>query len=312
MHKTLFLRRFKKAPDGVMRTSGTHIKMRDYFLHCLQHPQLEPYLYFTPDSEVDASDVWAEIPRDRIVRAFALEDYPVLFLTGKDWRFLPKNLNGKKVINLLQSLEQCEPDHQVFRYLKRPAYRISASYEIGAVIRPHVTGVSEVIEYGIPLQMFKADPHKKANSILIWAKKQPEFGAKLFAALQGRGLEIRLLADNIPREQFAQWLGETDIFVALPLDKEGFYLPALEGMASGCVIICPDALGNRAFCIHEKTCLMPKFGNLDEHLQAIDRLLRDRSLKESVRRQGMAMAQSYSMEKEREKFFQFLEKFIFA
>jgi len=295
-----------------MRTSGTHLKLRDYFLYCLQHPQLEPYLYFTPDSDYGASEVWADIPRERIVREIQLDHYPVLFLTGKDWKFLPKSLNGKKVINLLQSLEQCEESHQVFRYLKRPALRICASREIGAAIQPHKNGEAAVIEYGIPLDLFRAATGKKANSILIWAKKQPEFGTKLFETLKARGLEVALLVENIPREQFAQRMGESGIVISLPLDKEGFYLPALEAMASGCAVICPDAIGNRAFCIHEQTCLMPKFGDLDDHLLMVERLLAEQALKENLRRQGMAMAESYSMEKERENFYRFLEKYILA
>jgi len=293
-----------------MRTSGTHIKIRDYFLHCLQHPQLEPYLYFTPDSDYDASDVWAEIPPEKIVREIHLNKYDALFLTGKDWKFLPKSLNGKKVINLLQSLEQCEESHQVFRYLKRPAFRICASHEIGAAIRPHANGETVTIEYGIPLNLFRPAANKKENSILIWAKKQPEFGLKLFEKLKARGLEVGLQIENIAREQFAQRMGESDVVISLPLDKEGFYMPALEAMASGCAVICPDAVGNRAFCIHEQTCLMPKFGDLAEHLDMIERVQQDKILKENIRRQGMAMAESYSMEKERENFYRFLENYI--
>jgi hypothetical protein len=29
-------------------------------------------------------------------------------------------------------------------------------------------------------------------------------------------------------------------------------------MAAGCAVICPDALGNRSFCRHGETCLMPQ------------------------------------------------------
>ena len=47
------------------------------------------------------------------------------------------------------------------------------------------------------------------------------------------------------------------LVVLLPLAEEGFYLPALEAMAMGCVVICPDCVGNRAFCVDEVTALVP-------------------------------------------------------
>ena len=55
MPRILFVRDFKPTKDGRIRTSGGHIKVRDYFMHCLQHPELEPYLYFTPRSLGDAA-----------------------------------------------------------------------------------------------------------------------------------------------------------------------------------------------------------------------------------------------------------------
>ena len=310
MLKILFMRRFKKTPDGVMRTSGTHIKLRDYFLYCLQHPQLEPYLYFTPDSDFDASEVWAGIPREKIVREIDLNNYGGLFLTGRDWKFLPKTLHDKKIINRLASIEQCQPDHLVFRYLKRPAFRICASREIHQAILPYVSDETLVINNGIPLELFNGNGEKKSRSIMIWARKQPAFGAKLFEAIKNRGRQAALLVHNLPREQFAQRLKESDIAITLPEKTEGFYMPALEAMASGCAVICPDAIGNRAFCIHEQTCLMPRFGDLDDHLLMVERLLAEQALQENLRRQGMTMAESYSMEKERQNFYRFLDKFI--
>jgi hypothetical protein len=309
--KILFMRRFKKTPAGVMRTSGTHIKIKDYFLYCLQHPQLEPYLYFTADSVYGAAEVWADIPPERIVSEARLDLYDALFLTGRDWKFLPKSLPGKKIINRLASIQQCQPEHPVFRYLKRPAFRICASREIHEAILPYISGEAVVINNGIPLELFGANG-EKSRAIMIWARKQPEFGAKLFAAIKDRGWPVNLLVNNLPREQFAQRLKESDVAITLPEETEGFYMPALEAMASGCAVICPDAGGNRAFCLHEQTCLMPQLGDLHEHLDMLERLLHNQTLKENLRRQGMAMAQSYSVEKEREKFYRFLEKYIFA
>ncbi len=310
MPKILFTRRFRKTSGSHLRTSGTHLKVRDYFMHCLQHPRLEPYLYFTPDSEYEDSEVWAEVPRGRIVREIAINGYDTLFLTGKDWKLLPKTYKGKAIINLLQSLEQCDEAHWVFRYLKKPAYRICVSREILEAIRPHVAEPAVVIRNGIPLELFHPAPNKNENTILIWARKQPELGERLFQTLQQRGRAVTLLRDYLPRAQFALRLSESDLFVCLPQAQEGFYLPALEGMASGCAVVCADALGNREFCMHGQTCLMPVHGDYDDHLRMIEHLLVERELKERIQQQGLTLAQAYSLENEQKQFYRFVEEFI--
>jgi glycosyltransferase involved in cell wall biosynthesis len=47
------------------------------------------------------------------------------------------------------------------------------------------------------------------------------------------------------------------VTVHLPLRREGAYLPALESMALGSLVVCPDCVGNRSFCRDGETCLVP-------------------------------------------------------
>ena len=53
-----------------------HIAVRGFFEHALAHPQLDPYVYFTPRSDKD-NDVWASIPRERFVDKLNIKDYDV-------------------------------------------------------------------------------------------------------------------------------------------------------------------------------------------------------------------------------------------
>ena len=41
----------------------------------------------------------------------------------------------------------------------------------------------------------------------------------------------------------------------LPNRLEGFYIPALEGMALGTLVVCPDSVGNRSYCRDGENCL---------------------------------------------------------
>lgn len=303
MRKILFVRKFKKL-------SGGQIKVREYFEHCLQHPELEPFVYFTPDSNFAQSPLWRELPAERIVRELAPENYDALFLAGKDWDLLPENLGGVKIINLVQHVKHAEAGNDRFAYLARPAYRICVSQEVCDAIAPHVNGPLRFIPNGVSLDLFRSKAEKARNAILIWARKNPALGRRLHETLLSRGLGSSLLVDYLPREKFAEALQRANIFVALTNSTEGFYLPALEGMASGCAVVCADAVGNRSFCVHEQTCLMPKWGEYEEHLAMIERLVHDEGLKETLRRNGISRAQTFSLQNERARFYDFLAEHI--
>jgi hypothetical protein len=301
MQKILFVRKFKKP-------SGGQVKVRDYFAHCLYHPDLRPYLYFTPDSNWQTSPFWDLVPKDRLVREVEPAHYDLLFLAGRDWEYVPEIPSSCRVINYIQHVKHAEANDKRHEFLRRPAWRICVSEEVAAAIRPFVVGGVSVIQNGIPLELFHSETPKSKNSILILARKNPELGARLFAARKGQNRNVDLLVDYIPREDFARHLRESDIFVALPHETEGFYLPALEAMASGCAVICSDAVGNRSFCRHNDTCLTPKYNDYEDHLRLIEQLLSNFALKEKIRRRGRAMAPTFSLETERKTFYALLEK----
>ena len=50
---------------------------------------------------------------------------------------------------------------------------------------------------------------------------------------------------------------EATVFVQTST-HEGFCLPVLEAMATGCAVVCTDAHGNRDFCERRRNCLIPE------------------------------------------------------
>lgn len=303
MRKILFIRKFKKL-------SGGQIKVREYFEHCLQHPKLAPYVYFTPDSCYAQAPLWRDVPPERIARELVPEAYDALFIAGKDWDLLPDDLQDVPIINLVQHVKHAEEGNARFAYLQRAAYRICVSPEVFAAISPHANGPACVIPNGIALDLFAPKTEKRRNAILLWARKNPALGQRLHEALLARGYGSSLLVDYLPREKFAEALQRAEIFVALTNPTEGFYLPALEGMAGGCAVVCADAVGNRGFCVHEKTCLAPAWGDFQEHLRMIERLAQDDGLKQALRRDGAEQAQKFSLQNERARFYEFLAEHV--
>lgn len=303
MRKILFIRKFKKL-------SGGQIKVREYFEHCMQHPKLAPYVYFTPDSCYTQAPLWRDVPAERIVRELVPEAYDALFIAGKDWDVLPGNLRDVPIINLVQHVKHADEGNARFAYLQRRAFRICVSPEVFEAISPHAQGPTCVIPNGIALELFAPQGEKRRNAILLWARKNPALGQRLHETLLARGYDSSLLLDYLPREKFAEALQRAEIFVALTNRTEGFYLPALEGMAGGCAVVCADAVGNRGFCVHEKTCLTPAWGDFQEHLQMIERLAQDDNLKQALQHNGAEQAQIFSLQNERARFYAFLDEHL--
>ena len=119
---------------------------------------------------------------------------------------------------------------------------------------------------------------------------------------------VEALIHPIPRPAFLELLGNARIALFLPHATEGFYLPALEGFALGTLVICPDCIGNRTFCLPGENCLQPPY-TAESLLHAIQQALhmtpQERlALLEAARR----MAQQHSLLEERRSFLELLQQ----
>jgi glycosyltransferase involved in cell wall biosynthesis len=241
-----------------------------------------------------------------------VDSYDLFFVSGKEWKLLPRGLAEGRVIQLVPSIQQCDPSHQLYRYFKRPAQRICVSDEVARAVKPLVRGEVTVIANGIPLDLFAPGGECDDNSVLIWGRKQPDLARRLRDALVARGRSVDLLLENVPRREFARRLARCAIAVTLPRETEGFFMPALEAMAAGAAVVCPDATGNRGFCADGETCLMPCRDDLAAHVAAVERLLTDGALAAALRARGCQIAQGFSLEREREAFRNFINKRVLA
>src|SRR5262249_37357907 len=123
-----------------------------------------------------------------------------------------------------------------------------------------VNGPVATIPMGIDLNELEAGAAvaKKPGRIFIGAAKAPALGIEVAAALSGMTyLDVDLSATMIDRRAFLARIAEAEICVVLPLAQEGFFLPALEAMALGAAVVVPDCIGNRSFCRHQESCIVP-------------------------------------------------------
>ena len=255
-----------------VRLSGGHLKHSHYCDHVQRMPGFAPRITFSmePSNESLARERGRLWPAGDGVMAERWEpaDRDVLFLAGVDWRYLYgsglETLANPRV-NLIQGVRHAREGTELHRYLSERAVRICVSQEVADAITAtgRTNGPVLTIPNGIDVAPFvsagggsPAGFDGRRRPVTIVGYKRPELARKLSERLDAANVEHLLVRDFLDRSAFLALLGESRIAVCLPLEREGFYLPALEAMASGCVVVTLDCIGNRGFCRHEDNCLL--------------------------------------------------------
>lgn len=188
----------------------------------------------------------------------------ILFVAGTDWRYLnARDLGGLRNprINLVQGVRHAHAATELYGYLARRAVRICVSEEVADAIRRtgRVNGPVLTIPNGIdtPACLRRRGLAKpRTHAVVIIGYKNVAVARALSARLAARGIGHEAVLGFMDRDAFLDLLGDTETAVCLPRAEEGFYLPALEAMAAGCMVITMDCVGNRGFCQHGENCLV--------------------------------------------------------
>ena len=257
MKEVLFYRNFKKYQGG-------HLKVWDYFLHVLSSPNHTAKVRFSSNSVWDERNPWRDM-RDHTIGPDTPANPDILFLDGRDWESLSEEERDSSripIINFIQHVRHGFKDNPRYAFLKHRAIRICNSEETAESIRStgRVNGPIFTIPYGLELECFpKPIPFaEKDLDFLIVAIKQPKMGRRLRRLLWRPGRRNHLLADPVLRPDFLDLLNRARVSVFLPHQTEGFYIPALEGMGLDTLVVCPDCVGNRSFCLPARNCFRPK------------------------------------------------------
>jgi hypothetical protein len=295
------------------RFTGGHLKVWDYFNHVLASEDCEPRISFTERSIWDGTNPW-EACRDAVV-PWDADKADVLFVGGLDWRAVaePKRKRfPKPIINLVQHVRHAEPRSELRGFLKNRAIRICPSQQTADAINGtgEVNGPVIVIPYGIdlPLATDEEAEGMRPVDVFIGGLKMPELADRIYRSLAMTGDRLDCLTDFTPRDPYIERLRTTKVAVVLPRTTEGFFLPALEAMACGAIVVCPDCIGNRDFCHDGINCFRPEHSFRD--ILSAARRARDQSKAEQdrMRQQAKATVLTHSMEAERTSFLSILER----
>lgn len=252
------------------RFTGGHLKVWDYFNHTKLADNYLPYIYLESGGDVSEINPWLSSTQNQLPVWSPLEA-DVLFLAGMDWLTLPypeRRNWAKPIINLIQGFRHSIPDTLLFECLSNHAVRICVSQEVansilatGKVNGPVFT-IPNGIDYSQISDLYQPDC-KKDIDIFIVGLKNPKIAEELEALCIKLPIKVVCLFKEIPRIEFLKTMANSLITAFLPGVLEGFYLPALEGMAVGTFVICPDCIGNRSYCHNMYNCRMPEYSTLN-------------------------------------------------
>jgi hypothetical protein len=237
--------------------TGGHLKVWDYFCHARTSAGFLPQVFLEPGSERREGNPWDGLEPPPLAD-WRPRDADVLFVAGVDWLAVPEPIDVP-VINLIQGVRHADPADPRRAFLARPATRICVSAEVADAIASTglVRGPVHVIPNGIEVGVRPRPGAGRDIPVLIAGAKNPSLAVELASRLGSVGIRSECLRDRVPRGMFLELLARAEVAVTLPLHREGFFLPALEAMMLGAIVVCPDCVGNRGFCRDAVNAMVP-------------------------------------------------------
>lgn len=243
--------------------TGGHLKVWHYMRHADGSSVYRPGVHLVRGSRRGSENPFAT-DRTKVVRAWRPNEAAALFVAGLDWQAVPADIRVP-VFNLVQHVRHANPSDPRYGFLVRRAVRICVSPEVAGAIQATglVNGPVITIPNGIDVvdNMPDRDVSKALDErpigLLVAGWKEPERTRRVAALLRGRGVTPEVVDRQIPRSEFLRRIAAAGTVVLLPHSREGCFLPALEAFALGCLVVCPDCVGNRSFCRDGDTCLVP-------------------------------------------------------
>jgi Glycosyl transferases group 1 len=309
MSLVLFRRKF-------MRMQGGHLKVFHYYEHVRSSSRFEARIRFTSDTVWDASNPW--IGLDETERELVTDELPaadVMFLGSEDWEALTpeqRDVPPCPIVNLIQYMPRAWLTGRMNKFLGQPAVRICVTSEIQEELQSTnaVRGPILTVPIGVDLERLPPPrpPEQRDLDCVVLALKHPRAGQKVAERLSAAGHSVWLVAGPVLRGDLLDAMARARVTVHLPSTFEGAYLPALESMALGAAVVCPDCVGNRSFCRDGDTCLMPKY-RVRPLVEATRSLLSASPAElEPMLARGREQSSRHTLAAERERFLEILER----
>jgi glycosyltransferase involved in cell wall biosynthesis len=246
----------------------------------------------------------------------ALSDYVLISLptSHKMLRRTRPMRSPERVIHIIQNVRHSNPgwlNGYALRLLTRPMARISTNAIVGDSIASLLDprALHEVIDIGHDTPYFHLERSGKTSGPLrvAYTTWKSDVGDRVSSLMADTDLEFRAIREQATWQDLRALYHWADVFLCSPGPQEGLYLPGLEAMAAGCLVLTPDVGGNMAYCKPGANCIMVDYEDADSYAAALRHVARDPRAFEQLRTGGYATASEFSLTDEREKFHDFLD-----
>jgi Glycosyl transferases group 1 len=309
---------------------GGVVKIMDYVCHALAEGYRvsvwspEPW---TPDLPLFQTDRFQCLRPDMVdirfhsnnpefaARDLAFISLPDNFETAS--KALPAGMSPERIIHIIQNVRHVTPSWRrgyPLRLLTRPLARISINHIVAKAIEPWLDpeALHETINLGHDLGFFQREritPSLSSPIRVAHTTWKSNIGERVEQLLGDTRFIFRSIGHQATWAELRELYHWADVFLCAPNAQEGLYLPGLEAMAAGCIVVTPDVTGNMSYCKPDKNCLLVEFENARSYLEALRKseALRSTELA-SLRSEGYAMTSEFDLAREREGFAKYLRR----
>jgi hypothetical protein len=194
--------------------------------------------------------------------------------------FLPW-MKTERVIHIIQGIRHTYPeflDGYGLRLLSRPMTRIAISDHVRSAIAPHVniSSILRTIPLAHPTDFFdrrrsERDWHDPIRVAYTTWKSDAGVAVERELADDPR-FEFRSIRSHVEWQVVREMYHWADVFLCCPRIQEGFHLPGLEAMAAQCIVVTPDVLGNREYCLFGTNCIEVEWSKVESYKAALHRI----------------------------------------
>jgi hypothetical protein len=310
-----------------LRPAGGIVKCFDYVSHarslglevsvyCDQPPEQATELRNGPDRFAEILETVPFRPRARLPSG---PDELYFFSLPSDFRLieplLRRGIPTRNIIHIIQGTRHAEAafqDGYALRLLTRPMSRIMINQRVlDAVGRfLNARSYSRVIPLAHDGSYFHGRREGPGAPLRVgYMTWKSDLGDRLARRLAGDArFAFHALRGPATWPELRRFYHGLDVLLCAPGPQEGFYLPGLEAMAAGCVVVIPDVGGNMAYCRFDENCLGYAW---DDPASAAAALARVAAMGEAERERLLARAdetwRAHDLDDERRLFGTFLE-----
>lgn len=312
---------------------GGIVKVFDYVTHAralgygVQVWCREP---FDPELRVFRNDQFRGLLSDPDVRfhdgeRLGIRDPDLIFISlPREYRVAYQRLRAdwspERIIHIIQGVRHVNTGWsggQATRVLTRAAARISINKVVADTIEPWLDprGLHRVINLGHDTAHFRL--HREGGlgdgqrpirvAYTTWKSSVGDMVEHVLA--DDERFTFRAIREPVTWVELRELYQWADVFLSTPLASEGMYLPGLEAMAAGALVLTPDVGGNMSYCRPEENCLLVDFRSPASYAAALNRLATmPVSEIERLRTAAYDVTREFDIDHEREGFAHFLDE----